>query len=251
MAVASAATAAFLLAACSKSEVASFVTGKTPYHRSYWVLQADTSGSTTPETITGGVYEREMFGALAEAARRQATVYASPIDGNSVANGGWQITGVSLHSTAGGGNAHLAEAVSVKRATSLHPEIRHILLSRLTNGSDILGGLQHVAQLGRDLPSNASKTLVLLTDGALNLAGFGGYDIYTHPPDSPAARRALITQFRREGELPDLSGWHVYLGGIGVGIGDRRTARAVIALWEELIPATGAQLVEINSVLSL
>jgi hypothetical protein len=119
-----------------------------------------------------------------------------------------------------------------------------------SSGSDILGALQRVAQLGRSLPKGTSKTLVLLSDGALNLSRFGGYDIYENPPNSTAARRSLIARFKREGELPKLTGWKVYLGGIGVGIGDRRTARAVVALWEALIPATGAKLVQTSSTLS-
>jgi hypothetical protein len=238
------------LSACSEQQLASFVGGKVAYYPSYWVVEADTSGSTAPEAKLGGTYEKEVMAALAHAGRAQATVYAGAMDGNAIGDAAWPIDGVPLRSSAGGGNARLAESARVRKAAGLRPQVRNLLASRPTNGSDILGSLQQVAQLGRDLPAGAPRTLVLLTDGAINLSRFGGYDIYTNPPDSPAARRALIARFKQEGELPKLDGWKVYLGGIGVGIGDRRTARAVVSLWEALIPATGAQLVQINSTLA-
>lgn len=238
------------LSACSEQQLASFASGKVPYQASYWVVKADTSGSTAPETKPGGAYEREIMAALAQAGRNQATVYAGMIDGNAIGDAAWPIDGFSLRSGGGGGNARLAESARVRRASGLRGQVQRLLASRPTNGSDILGALQQVAQLGRDLPASAPKTLVLLSDGAINLSKFGGYDIYTDPPDSPAARRALIARFKQEGELPRLAGWKVYLGGIGVGIQDRRTAKAVVALWEALVPATGAELAGINSTLA-
>jgi len=241
---------AVLFTACSQQQVASFVTGTSTYRPSYWVIEADTSGSTESQTERGGRYEKEVRAALAQAAQAQATVFASAIDGNAIGDAAWQIDGVQLRSSAGGGNVRLAEAARVRRAGGLHGQVRRLLASRPTSGSDILGALQQVARLSRDLPAGAPKTLVLLTDGAINLGRFGGYDIYNEPPDTPAARRALVARFEGEGELPHLAGWKVYLGGIGVGIGDRRTARAVVALWEALIPATGAHLVQINSTLA-
>lgn len=250
-----AATVAALLAgglsACSQQQVASFVTGTSAYHPSYWVIEADTSGSTASQAGRGGRYEEEVMAALGQAGRAQATVFAAAIDGNAIGDAAWQIDGVQLRSSAGGGNVRLAEAARVRRAAGLRSQVRRLLASRPTNGSDILGALQQVARLGHDLPAGTPKTLVLLTDGAINLGRLGGYDIYNEPPDTPAARRALIARFEREGELPQLVGWKVYLGGIGVGIGDRRTARAVVALWEELIPATRAELVQNNSTLTL
>lgn len=238
------------LTSCSTGQLAAFVSGKQGYWPSYWVIEADTSGSTAAQARRGGAYEQEVMSALDQAARNQATVYGGAIDGNSVGDASWQINGVSLRSSAGGGNARLAEAARVRSAGELRGKARQLLATHPTNGSDILGALQRVAQLGHSLPSGAHKMLVLLTDGALNLSRFGGYDVYTHPPDTPAARRRLIARFRREGELPELSGWKVYLGGIGVGIGNRTTARAVVELWEALIPATGARLVQINSTLA-
>jgi hypothetical protein len=237
------------LSACSQQQLAGFVTGRTPYHPNYWVIDADTSGSTTSQTHLNGPYEQEMMAALGQAARDQATVFASPIDGNAVADATWTIAGVSLHTTAGGGSVQLAEAARVQVAKGLRPQVRALLRSRPTNGSDILGALQRISQLGRDLSAGAPKTLVLLTDGAINLPQFGGYDIYTNPPDTPPKRHRLIAQFKHDGELPRLSGWNVYLGGIGIGIGDRTTAQATIALWEELVPAMGARLVQINPTL--
>lgn len=241
---------AVTLTACSEQQLVAFATGKSPYHPNYWVIRADTSGSTAPQTGRGGSYEAQIMAALAQAARQQATVFAAPIDGNAIGDATWQIDGARLRSAAEGGNARLTEAARVRRAGGLRTQVRTLLGTRPTNGSDILGSLQQVAQLGRDLPAAAPKTLLLLTDGAINLSRFGGYDIYTNPPDTPTARRELIARFRREGELPKLSDWRVYLGGIGIGIGDRRTARAVVALWEALIPATGAQLMQINSTLA-
>lgn len=238
------------LSACSQQQLVGFATGRTPHHASYWVIAADTSGSTDRQTQLGGAYEQEIMAALVRAAQEQATVYAAAIDGNAVADAGWTINGVALRSEAGGGNAQLAAAARVQLARGLRPRVRALLRSRPTNGSDILDGLLRVAQLGRDLPVGAPKTLVVVSDGAVNIAGFGGYDAYSQPPDSPAVRHGLIAQFRRGGELPRLRGWRVYLGGIGVGIGNRSTARGVIALWEELIPAMGAKLAAINSTLA-
>lgn len=250
--VAAAATAllAVGLTACSQQQVTSFVTGTSAYHPSYWVIEADTSGSTVSQTRRGGRYEQEVMAALTQAGRAQATVFAAAIDGNAIGDAAWQIDGVQLRSTAGGGNVRLAEAARVRQAVGLRDRVRRLLASRPTNGSDILGALQQVARLGRNLPAGVPKTLELLTDGAINLGQSSGYDIYNEPPDTPAARRALIARFKSEGELPQLTGWTVDLGGVAVGIGDRRTARAVVALWEELIPATGAELVQNNSTLT-
>ena len=237
------------LSACSQQQFTEAVTGRTPYHANYWVIDADTSGSTASQTYPNGSYEQQIMAALALAARNQATVYAAPIDGNAVGDATWTIDGERLRSSAGGGNPQLAEAARVQMAQRLRPPVRALLHSRPTNGSDIVGGLQRVAQLGRDLPRSAPKTLVLLTDGAINLSLYGGYDVYAAPPNTPAKRRAVIAQLRRSDELPRLPGWNVYLGGIGVGIGDRTTARGVIALWEALVPAMGAHLVQVNSTL--
>jgi hypothetical protein len=238
------------LSACSSQQLSSFVSGKTSSRPSYWVVQADTSGSTAPEAKLGGTYEGEVMAALSQAGRAHATVYAGAVDGNGIGDAAWLIDGVPLSSSAGGGNARLAESARVREAQGVRPQVRKLLASRPTNGSDILGSLQQVARLSSNLPAGAPRTLVLLTDGAINLSRFGGYDIYANPPRTPAERRTLIAQFRHEGELPRLLGWRVYLGGVGVGIGDRSTARDVVALWEVLIPATGAQLVQINSTLA-
>jgi hypothetical protein len=238
------------LEACSGQQLVSLATGKVAYHPSYWVLEADTSGSTAPQARRGGSYEGQMMAGLSQAAREQATVFATAVDGNAIGDAAWPIDRVQLRSSSGGGNAHLAEVGRVRKAEGLRRRVQALLSTRPTNGSDILGALQQVAQLGHDLPSGAPKTLVLLTDGAINLSRYGGYDAYDEPPETPLARRALIARFQREGELPKLDGWKVYLGGIGVGIGDRRTARAVVALWKALIPATGAELVQINPTLA-
>jgi hypothetical protein len=238
------------LEACSGQQLVSFATGKVAYHPSFWVLEADTSGSTAPQARRGGSYEGQMMAALSQAAREQATVFGAAVDGNAIGDAAWPIDRVQLRSSSGGGNARLAEAGRVRQAEGLRGRVQALLASRPTNGSDILGALQQVAQLGHDLPSGAPKTLVLLTDGAINLSRYGGYDVYNEPPDTPFARRELIARFKRESELPKLDGWKVYLGGIGVGIGDRQTARAVVALWEALIPATGAKLAQINPTLA-
>jgi hypothetical protein len=236
--------------ACSTGQLTAFVTGKTSSHPNVWVIQADTSGSTASQAVRGGTYEHEIMPALGQAAREGATVYAGAVDGNAVANSTWQIAGVPLLSDAGGGNARLAEAVRVRKAKGLRGQVQQLLATHPTSGTDLMGGLQDVARLGRTLPKGTTKTLVLLTDGALNLSRFGGYDVYTDPPDTEAQRKVLVARLQREGELPNLTGWRVYLGGIGVGIGDRRTARAVVRLWEILIPATGARLVASEPTLS-
>jgi hypothetical protein len=237
------------LSACSQ-QIAGFVTGKQSYHPNYWVIDADTSGSTASQTYRGGPYEQEMMAALEQSARETARVYAAPVDGDTLADGTWAINGVLLRTEAGGGSSQFAEAARVQMAKRLRPNVRAILRSRLTNGSDILGALRRVALLNKELPAGASKTLILLTDGAINLSRYGGYDAYSQPPDTTVKRHQIVAQLQRSGELPQLPGWNVYLGGIGVGIGNRTTASGVIALWEELVPAMGAHLIEINSLLS-
>lgn len=240
-----------VLAGCGQNLTA-FVTGQGDARRqSVVVIQADTSGSTASQARRGGVYEHEILHTLEYAARKQSTVYAGAVDGNAVGDAGWQIAGVSLQSSAGGGNAQLAEAARVQKAKRLRSRVRKLLETHPTDGSDLLGGLQGVARLGGTLPGGESRTLVVLTDGGLNLSRFGGYDVYTDPPASEVKRRALVARFKREGELPRLTGWRVYLGGVGVGIGDRRTAQAVVRLWEVLIHATGARLVASEPTLAL
>lgn len=247
--VAALALSAFGLSACSQ-QLAAFVTGQSAYHPNYWVIEDDTSGSTDTQTYPGGPYERQTMEALVQAARDQGTIYAASIDGNAIADGSWQINSRVLRTSAGDGSAQLAQAARVQIAKRLLPEVRALLRSRPTNGSDILGALQRAALLDHDLPPGAPRTLVLLTDGAINLSRYGGYDVYTDPPDSQAMRHRLIAQWRHSGELPRLPDWKVYLGGIGVGIGDRATARGVIALWQEMASAMGAKLMQINSTLT-
>ncbi|HUB73992.1 MAG TPA: hypothetical protein VL979_08155 [Solirubrobacteraceae bacterium] len=249
-AVAATPVAVAALSACSQQQLASVVTGKLAYHPAYWVIEGDTSGSTERQGVRGGVYEHEIMAALAQAAHQQATVFAGAIDGNAIGDAAWQIDGVRLTASRDGGNAKLAEGARQRRADGLRGQVRRLLATRPTNGSDILGALQQVVHLTHSLPRGAPRTLVLLTDGAINLSKFGGYDVYTQPPDTRAVRQALIARFEREGELPQLAGWRVYLGGIGVGIGDRRTARAVVALWEELIAAAGAEVVQAGPTLA-
>jgi len=43
-------------------------------------------------------------------------------------------------------------------------------------------------------------------------------------------------------KLPKLAGFDVYLAGLGLGISNRETAKAMIRFWKELVPLTGAKL---------
>jgi hypothetical protein len=238
------------LAGCSQTQLTGLVTGHTATRPTVWVVEPDTSGSTTPQTRIGGPYEHEIVSALAEAAREEATVYGAPIDGNAIADAGWLIDGIRLKSTGGGGNAKLAELARIRRASGLRRVVRQMLRTRPTNGSDILGALQGVSRFGRTVPPGTEKVAVLLTDGAINISGSGGYDIYTTPPDTREERKAVIARFKREGELPDLRGWKIYLGGVGVGISNRRTARATVLLWNELVTTMHATLTEESATLA-
>ena len=143
-----AAGVAVLLSACSQQQIASFVSGKTSHHPDYWVVQADTSGSTAPQAKLGGTYEQEIMAALAQAGRAQATVYTGAIDGNGIGDAAWLIDGVPLSSSAGGGNARLAESARVQKGRGDTHSVRRLLASRLPDGSDILGEL---APAGRAL----------------------------------------------------------------------------------------------------
>jgi hypothetical protein len=207
-------------------------------------IVADASGSTDAERRPGGLYETAAMKAVRETARhRGGEVFAAPIDGNSTADSTWVIDGRTFDEQLGG-NANLGEAARIRAAGSLRPAVRRLLRRGPRAGSDILGALQRVSLAAKAIPRTRRRVLVLLSDGAIVTSG---YDLYAHAPRNEGQRRAAIRDLRSRGELADLHGFSVALVGIGIGVSNRTTAKAALALWRELIPAMGGRLVSEDS----
>jgi hypothetical protein len=199
-------------------------------------ISVDDSGSTAPERGIGGLYEAAVMQAIVGTAREgDGRVYATPIDGNSVADATWIISGKRFVSQIGG-NQQLGAAARAHAAENLRPTVRQLLHAAHRPATDILGGLQRVAL---SAAGSGRKRLVLITDGGVNI---GTFDIYRTPPETARQRKQVIARLRRAGELPDLHNFDVYLVGVGLGYHSRATARAAIALWHDLIVAAGGRL---------
>ncbi len=118
-------------------------------------------------------------------------------------------------------------------------------------GSDLLGALQLAARLFRDYPDR-SRNLVLLTDGAITA---DGVNLMRRAPGGTEARARLIDRLRADGRLPDISGGagrtpRVWIGGLGhdtQGHLSPRASRDIVAFWEAMIPAAGAELISADS----
>jgi hypothetical protein len=199
-------------------------------------LAVDDTGSTAPERGVGGLYETAVMQAIVGTAREgDGRVYATPIDGNSVADATWIIDGRRFVSPISG-NQQLAAAARTHAAQQLRPTVRQLLHAAHRPATDILGGLQRVVL---SASGSGRKRLVLITDGGVNI---GTFDIYHNPPETARQRKQVIARLRRAGELPDLHNFDVYLVGVGLGYQSRATARAAIALWHDLIIAAGGRL---------
>jgi hypothetical protein len=198
-------------------------------------LVIDPSASTAGQRHPGGLYEQAALAAIRTAAEQNARVWLTTIDGNAAGDGTWLVAGKRFDVNVGG-NQQLAAAARARLAErELGPVVLRALRTARRPGSDILGGLQRVAQSGA---CAVGARVVVLSDGGLNR---GRVDVYRQPPRTSAERARVVRRLRHAGELPALSGCSVYLVGVGLGMPSRTVARATVALWHDLISASGAR----------
>jgi hypothetical protein len=199
-------------------------------------LVIDPSASTAGQRQPGGLYEQAALAAIRTAAEQNARVWLTTIDGNAPADSTWLVAGKRFDVNLGG-NQQLAAAARARLAQrELGPVVLRALRTARRPGSDVLGGLARVQQAGACADG---ARVVVLSDGGLNR---GGIDVYRQPPRTPAERARVVRRLRHAGELPALSGCSVYLVGIGLGMPSRTVARSAVALWHDLIVASGARL---------
>jgi hypothetical protein len=213
-------------------------------------LVPDVSGSTTALRQPGGLYTTAAEAAITGTAKACGSLYAGTVEGNGL-NTTWTIDGKKFRQTIGGNDELGAAAREEKAKRDVFPKISTLLTSKETPGTDLLGVMNRVSDAAAGLPPGQryQLTLILLTDGVLNLPG--GYSLYSTPIGTPAERQAFIAQLKGSGEIPSLTGFDVYLPGLGVGVTDRDLAKAVIELWQELIPLTGGRLRSVDGSLHL
>jgi len=244
--VGAAATAAtlvgLLLSACQATQaVETFVNGEPCKNGPTVWLVPDVSGSTAALRKPGGLYAKAVETAITKTAESCGALYAGAVEGNGI-NTAWTIDGTEFRQTIGG-NANLGAAARAQKAKQeLFPKIPALLATTNTRGSDFLGVMRRVSEAADSLPDDQRKrlTLILVFDGVLYLPGH--YSLYKTPIDTPARRKKFIARLKRGDDIPKLKGFDVYLAALGVGVSNRETAKAVIRLWQELVPLTGARL---------
>jgi hypothetical protein len=204
----------------------------------------DTSGSTAAERARRGLYEEAETAAADQAAAECGDLYATTADGNSLSDSRWTIDDTEFRQAIG--SASLGRAARVQAAKKLRPAIRRLMQESTTHGTDVLGALTRVA-LAATAADHAGRhvQIVVQTDGVLNVPG--EYDLYREPIDTPGRRAAFIARLEASDELPNLKGADVTLFGVGVGVGDRRLAKAVVLFWQELVAHMNGQLVSLDA----
>jgi hypothetical protein len=242
MVAAAATVLALLLSACGATQTAETFVGGGPCKAGPTVwLVPDVSGSTAALRKPGGLYATAVKTAITTTAESCGALYAGAVEGNGI-NTDWIIDGQAFRQTIGG-NAQLSAAARAHKAEQeLFPKIPALLTTKDAQGSDFLGVMRRVSEAARSLPSEQRQrpTLILVFDGVLYLPGH--YSLYKTPINTPARRAKFIARLRRGGELPKLTGFDVYLAGLGVGVSNRETAKAVLSFWKALVPLTGARL---------
>lgn len=222
-------------------DVEQIVTGKEPAPKVQDVvyIPTDISRSTLTERRRGGLYEHAIERVLLETARQRGSVVLGRITGNSL--GATWAFGKTFKTPGGIADPTVARAARERQARSLMPRVRS-LLKEQGDGTDVLGALRQVARRAATLPAGKyNKVAVVVTDGAIVVGR--NLDLYHRIPRTPASRRHFIAGLKRAGEVPDLTGFKVYLVGVAVGVRNRNTAGALITLWDNLISASGAHLV--------
>jgi hypothetical protein len=237
-----AALVAIMLSACQATHaVETFVSGEPCKDGPTVWLVPDVSGSTAALRKPGGLYARAVETAITKTAESCGALYAGAVDGNGI-NTDWTIDGSEFKQTIGGNAALGAAARAQKAKQELFPKIKTLLMTQDTQGSDFLGVMRRVSEAAGSLPTEQRKrlTLILVFDGVLYLPGH--YSLYKTPINTAARRKKFIARLERGDDIPKLNGFDVYLAGLGVGVSNRETAKAVMRLWQELVPLTGARL---------
>lgn len=213
-------------------------------------LVPDVSGSTTALRQPDGLYTTTVEAAVTATAEACGSLYAGQVAGNGL-DTTWTIDGKAFRQTIGGNEALGAAARAERAKQDVFPRIATLLSGQQTPGTDLLGVMSRVSDAAASLPAGQRHqlTLILLTDGVLDLPG--GYSLYSTPIGTPAERQAFIAGLKGSGEIPNLTGFDVYLPGLGVGVANRELAKAVIALWQELVPLTGGRLRSVDGSLHL
>jgi hypothetical protein len=235
------------LSGCSSQDVQQTLLGKARCDPGaiVWVA-VDTSASTSSQRGPNGPYEGDLIRTLIpKVAADCGTLYAAPADGNAIADARWVIDDRSFTRIVQGNDALDARARAKNAQRRLAPDVRRLLHMRATNGSDLLGAMQRVALAAGSAEPTRKKILVLETDGVLNVKR--KYDLYGTPIDTARHRNRLLARLKRDNELPRLDGFDVYISGVGVGVGNRETAKAIITFWQAMIRETGARLVSADS----
>jgi hypothetical protein len=251
VAAAAATLLALVLGGCGATSAALTLLNGGPCQRGPTVfLVPDVSGSTAALRQPGGLYSQAVETAIAATARSCGSLYAGRVEGNGL-DTTWTIDGKEFRQTIGGNDALGAAARAEKAKQDIFPKISALLTTKRTPGTDLLGVMSRVSDAAVSLPADQRHqlTLILLTDGVLNLPGH--YSLYSTPIGTPVERQAFIARLRASGEIPDLTGFDVYLPWLGVGVTNRDLAKAVIELWQELIPLTGGRLRSVDGSLHL
>ncbi len=251
VAAAAATLLALLLTGCGATNAAlAFLNGGECKPGPAVFLVPDVSGSTNALRQPGGLYTMAVEAAVTGTAKACGSLYAGPVEGNGL-NTTWTIDGKAFRQTIGGNDALGAAARAEKAKQDVFPKISALLTTKGRPGTDLLGVMSRVADAAAGLPPGQRHqlTLILLTDGVLNLPG--RYSLYSTPIGTPIERTAFIAQLKASGEIPDLTGFDVYLPGLGVGVTNRDLATAVIELWQSLIPLTGGRLRSVDGSLHL
>jgi hypothetical protein len=240
---------AIVLGGCATADIENTFVGKTGCDPGPIVFATpDTSASTLPQRGPGGPYEKALVDRVVPSvAAACGTLYAAPADGDAIANAQWVIDDRSFKQIVRG-NTNLDETARARKAKKdLAPRVRELLHMRISNGSDLLGVMQRVAIAARGTDPARKKVLILQTDGVIVVPGH--ISAYKSPLNTADRRKKFLGRLKRGDEIPDLTGFDVFVGGLGVGVGNRETAKGVIKLWNELIPMTGARLVSADSTL--
>ncbi len=210
----------------------------------------DVSSSTATLRAPGGPWESQWLEAAKGTAAHEGVLWATTADGASVSRSVWNVQGHAFKATIDD-NELLADAELARQAEQLLPADRQLMAVEGRGGSDLLGALQVAARLFRDFPDRP-RNLVLLTDGGITA---DGVNLMRRAPASDTARAKLLKQLQADGRLPDISGGtgpkpRVWIGGLGHDAEGNLTPKAsrdIIAFWEAMIPAAGAELVSADS----
>lgn len=241
-----AALIALVLGGCSTAALNTFVTGKQNHNGPATFVLTDPG----PTTTNGAPYQTAVLNTITETLKEGGQVFAAPITADTAANGAWMITAKQENDKQIPGSATLSADARVKAGAALKPTVAR-MLSQPNPGADVLSGIQRAIYTARGLPRTTRKVLVIIMSGEIRAAGI---DTTVNPPVTLLDREHLIEQILNSRAIPpgSLRLFNaVYLAGIGVGVPDVASARALEVFWPDLIRAAGGNLISSDSVLHL